>query len=107
MIGNPSAADLKTLRGGVKLEDGVTAPAEVEVLRITPGSRDSGITELRIVIREGRHRQVRRMLHGVGHKVNALQRVGFGPLKLGRLKVGGWRVLGEAEVAALNRAVSG
>ena len=96
VTGNPNAQDLETLRTGVKLDDGVTAPAEVDVLRITPGSRDSGIAELRIVIREGRHRQVRRMLHGVGHKVQSLRRVGFGPLKLGRLKVGGWRVLGEA-----------
>jgi 23S rRNA pseudouridine2605 synthase len=107
VTGNPSSADVETLRKGVKLDDGVTAPAEVEVLRTTPGARDSGIAELRIVIREGRHRQVRRMLHGVGHKVQALNRVGFGPLKLGRLKTGGWRVLGEAEIAALQRAVSG
>jgi 23S rRNA pseudouridine2605 synthase len=106
VTGNPSSADVETLRKGVKLDDGVTAPAEVEVLRITPGSRDSGVAELRIVIREGRHRQVRRMLHGVGHKVQALNRVGFGPLKLGRLKTGGWRVLGEAEIAALHRAVA-
>lgn len=105
VVGNPSSADLQTLRTGVKLDDGVTAPAEVEVIRITPGARDSGLAELRIVIREGRHRQVRRMLHGVGHKVQALRRVGFGPLKLGRLKEGGWRVLGEAEVTALRRAV--
>ncbi len=105
VVGNPSSADLQTLRTGVKLDDGVTAPAEVEVIRITPGGRDSGIAELRIVIREGRHRQVRRMLHGVGRKVHALRRVGFGPLKLGRLKEGGWRVLGEAEVTALRRSV--
>jgi 16S rRNA U516 pseudouridylate synthase RsuA-like enzyme len=45
------------------------------------------------------------MLHFIGHKVQSLNRVGFGPLKLGRLKAGGWRVLGEAEVAALQRAV--
>ncbi|HEY4888680.1 MAG TPA: pseudouridine synthase [Candidatus Dormibacteraeota bacterium] len=105
VAGNPSAADLETLRKGVQLDDGVTAPAEVDVLRITPGSRDSGIAEVRIVIREGRHRQVRRMLHGIGHKVQSLRRTGFGPLKLGRLKEGGWRVLGEAEIAALRRAV--
>lgn len=105
VAGNPNAADLQTLRKGVQLDDGVTAPAEVDVLRITPGSRDSGIAEVRIVIREGRHRQVRRMLHGVGHKVQSLRRIGFGPLKLGRLKVGGWRVLGEAEVTALRRSV--
>jgi 23S rRNA pseudouridine2605 synthase len=105
VTGSPNARDLETLRTGVTLDDGVTAPAEVDVLRITPGSRESGIAELRIVIREGRHRQVRRMLHGVGHKVQALRRVGFGPLKLGRLKVGGWRLLGEAEIAALQRSV--
>jgi pseudouridine synthase len=105
VTGNPNAQDLESLRTGVKLDDGVTKPAEVDVLRITPGSRDSGIAELRIVIREGRHRQVRRMLHAVGHKVQSLQRVGFGPLKLGRLKVGGWRVLGELEIAALRRSV--
>jgi 23S rRNA pseudouridine2605 synthase len=58
-----------------------------------------------LIIREGRHRQVRRMLHAVGHKVQLLRRTAFGPLKLGRLKVGDWRVLGEAEIEALRRAV--
>jgi 23S rRNA pseudouridine2605 synthase len=105
VVGSPNAVDLETLRSGVKLDDGVTAPADVDVLRITAGSRDSGLAEMRVVIREGRHRQVRRMLHAVGHKVQSLNRVGFGPLKLGRLKAGGWRVLGEPEVAALRRAV--
>ena len=107
VTGSPSKIDVETLRKGVKLDDGVTAPAEVDVLRITPGSRDSGIAEVRIVLHEGRHRQVRRMLHAIGHKVQSLQRVGFGPLKLGRLKAGGWRVLGEAEVAALRRSLRG
>jgi 23S rRNA pseudouridine2605 synthase len=105
VAGTPSSADLDALRTGVKLDDGVTAPAEVEVIRITPGARDSGRAELRVVIREGRRRQVRRMLHTVGHKVISLSRTGFGPLKLGRLKTGGWRVLGEAEISALRRAV--
>ena len=105
VIGNPSAADLEALRTGVKLEEGITAPAEVEPLAVTPGSRDSALAELRIVIREGRHHQVRRMVHAIGHKVQSLRRTGFGPLKLGRLKIGGWRLLGEAEVAALRRAV--
>jgi 23S rRNA pseudouridine2605 synthase len=98
--GSPNASDLATMRQGVKLDDGVTAPAEVEILRVLPGPT----AEVRVVIREGRHRQVRRMLLAVGHRVQSLQRVGYGPLKLGRLKVGGWRVLGEAEVAALRRA---
>jgi 23S rRNA pseudouridine2605 synthase len=105
VIGNPSAADLEALRTGVKLEEGVTAPAEAEVVAVTPGSRDSVLAELRIVIREGRHRQVRRMVHAIGRKVHTLRRTAFGPLKLGRLKRGDWRVLGETEVAALRRAV--
>jgi 23S rRNA pseudouridine2605 synthase len=104
VAGSPSAADLDSLRKGVDLDDGKTAPAEVEVAGFDP-ALGSGQTELRVVIREGRHRQVRRMLHAVGHKVQSLRRTGFGPLKLGRLKTGDWRVLGEAEVEALHRAV--
>ena len=99
--GSPKSSDLEKLRSGVQLDDGMTAPAEVEVIRVMPGP----MAELRIVIREGRHRQVRRMLLAIGHRVQSLKRVGFGPLKLGRLKVGGWRVMGDAEVAALRRAV--
>jgi 23S rRNA pseudouridine2605 synthase len=98
--GSPNTNDLEKLRAGVKLDDGMTAPAEVEVLRVMPGP----MAELRLVIHEGRHRQVRRMLLAVGHRVQSLRRVAFGPLKLGRLKVGGWRVLGIAEVEALRRA---
>jgi 23S rRNA pseudouridine2605 synthase len=98
--GSPNTSDLEKLRAGVKLDDGMTAPAEVEVLRVLPGP----MAELRIVIREGRPRQVRRMLLAVGHRLQSLRRVSFGPLKLGRLKVGGWRVLGAAEVEALRRA---
>jgi len=95
---------VKALRAGVKLDDGVTAPADVEVVRATTGDRDSGRAEIRIVIHEGRHRQVRRMLQAVGHKVIALRRTAFGPLRLGRLKTGGWRVLSSGEVTALRRA---
>ena len=105
VVGSPSAADLEALRTGVKLDDGMTAPADIEVVAVTPGARESVLAELRIVIREGRHRQVRRMLHATGHKVQSLRRIGFGPLKLGRLKIGGWRVLVDAEVAALRRSV--
>ena len=104
VAGVPASRQLKTLREGVKLDDGMTAPAEVEMLRATRGARDSGRAEIRIVIREGRNRQVRRMLQAIGHKVVSLRRTAFGPLRLGRLKTGGWRVLSEGEVAALRRA---
>ena len=98
--GSPSRADLARLRSGVQLDDGVTAPAEVDVLRVLPGPA----AEVRVVIGEGRHRQVRRMLMAVGHRVLALNRTGFGPLRLGRLKPGNWRVLRDGEIAALRRA---
>jgi len=102
--GIPTARDIQALRGGVKLDDGMTAPAEVEVIRATTGDRDSGRAELRIVIHEGRHRQVRRMVEAVGRKAIALRRTAFGPLRLGRLKTGGWRVLSSGEVTAVRRA---
>jgi len=103
VAGLPASRELKALREGVELDDGVTAPAEVEVLRSTRGSHDSGRAELRVVIREGRHRQVRRMVQAVGHKVLALRRTGYGPLRLGRLKPSGWRLLSEGEISALRR----
>ena len=104
VVGRLASNELKALREGVELDDGRTAPAEVEVVRSTRGSHDTGRAELRVVIHEGRHRQVRRMVQAVGHKVLALQRTGFGPLRLGRLKPGGWRVLSEGEITALRRA---
>jgi 23S rRNA pseudouridine2605 synthase len=103
--GVPTSAHLQALRRGVMLDDGMTAPAEVALIQATRGDRDSGRAELRIVIREGRHRQVRRMLQAVGHKTLSLRRTAFGPLRMGRLKTGGFRVLSSGEVAALRRAV--
>jgi pseudouridine synthase len=95
----PTSQDVDALRRGVKLDDGITAPADVDVFR-TEGTR----AVLRVVIREGRHRQVRRMLQAVGHKTVALRRTSFGSLRLGRLKAGEWRELSPREVAALRRA---
>jgi len=83
---------LRKLREGVKLDDGMTAPARV---------RRSGRGLLEITIHEGRNRQVRRMCDAVGHPVRELQRVAFGPLKLGDLAVGAHRRLTDAEVERL------
>lgn len=104
VAGSPKTNDLESMRTGVQLDDGKTQPAEVEIVGFDPAV-GTGRTEIRVVIREGRHRQVRRMLEAVGHKVQSLRRIGFGPLKLGRLKGGDWRVLSEGEVEALHRAV--
>jgi len=97
--GVPGENDLRRLRDGVQLEDGKTAPAEAEVVGSVRGR-----TQVRLTIREGRNRQVRRMLEAVGHPVRDLQRTAFGPLRLGRLKEGDWRRLRQPEIEALRRA---
>jgi 23S rRNA pseudouridine2605 synthase len=97
--GVPSENDLRRLRAGIELEDGRTAPAEAEV-----AGSVRGLTQVRLTIREGRNRQVRRMLEAVGHPVRDLQRTAFGPLRLGRLKEGDWRRLRQPEIEALRRA---
>ena len=84
--------ELRRLREGVRLEDGMTSPAKVRQLR-------QGILEL--TIHEGRKRQVKRMCAEVGHPVKSLQRVAYGPLRLGDLAEGGVRRLTAAEVERL------
>jgi 23S rRNA pseudouridine2605 synthase len=86
---------LRTLREGVELEDGRTAPAKVRQPR-------AGVLEL--TIHEGRNHQVRRMCDAVGHKVRTLQRIRFGPLRLDDLPEGAHRRLKAAEVEGLRRA---
>jgi 23S rRNA pseudouridine2605 synthase len=83
---------LAKLRTGVRLEDGMTAPAQV---------RKVGQGVLEVTIHEGRNRQVRRMCEAVGHPVVRLERIAFGRLKLGELALGASRRLTEAELARL------
>ncbi len=91
--------EARRLREGVLLDDGMTLPAEVELLDASHGRSLVSIT-----IHEGRKRQVRRMCSFVGHPVVELHRKSFGPLGLRGLGEGAWRVLDEDEVAALRRA---
>lgn len=97
--GSPDVCDMKRLRDGIELDDGLTAPAEARTLE-----RLGGSSVVEITIREGRKRQVRRMFSAVSHPVIELERVSFGPVLLGGLERGSWRELDEAEVAALRRA---
>jgi 23S rRNA pseudouridine2605 synthase len=87
---------LASLRAGVELEDGITAPARVRRL---------GQDTIELGIHEGRNRQVRRMCAAVGHPVLELVRTGFGPLSLDGLEPGAHRRLSEADVDRL-RALS-
>jgi 23S rRNA pseudouridine2605 synthase len=95
--GTPRPGALRALRQGVELDDGMTAPAEVGVL--APGV-------LRLVIHEGRNRQVRRMCAAVGHPVRRLVRTRIGPLRDTTLAPGRWRTLDAGEVRALASAAS-
>lgn len=131
--GRPTTAQLEQLRQGIELEDGPTLPAEVEILTGDEEQRALSVLNVpeddprevwrhtnkglplrprgrfvvRLCIREGRKRQVKRMLAAVGHPVVALHRSVFGPLELGDLERGAWRVLLPEEVAALVRATQG
>jgi 23S rRNA pseudouridine2605 synthase len=85
--------DIRRLREGIELDDGPTRPARVR--RVGP--------EVEIVLREGRKRQVRRMLEAVGHPAVELRRVAFGPLRLAGLPPGAARRLTAREVETLRR----
>ncbi len=94
--GDPSPASIRRLREGVELEDGMTSPAQVS--RVSEGL-------LRIVIHEGRNRQVRRMCTAVGHDVTRLVRTRIGPLQDATLSPGTSRQLSLGEVRKLMEAV--
>jgi 23S rRNA pseudouridine2605 synthase len=95
--GRPSRGELRKLREGVELDDGVTAPAKASL---------AAPNVVRLVIHEGRNRQVRRMCDAIGHPVVRLVRTRIGPITDTSLKAGEWRRLTPDEVAALARAVA-
>lgn len=92
----PEAA--KRLERGVMLDDGMTAPAKVEILRKSQNS-----TLIELTIHEGRKREVKRMCAEVGHPVRFLQRVAFGTLRANGLRPGEWRYLTASEVLSLRQ----
>jgi 23S rRNA pseudouridine2605 synthase len=93
-----SSEGLRHLRRGVELEDGRTAPARAHLL---------GPDAARIIVHEGRNRQVRRMCEAVGSPVTYLARVRIGPVSSPDLLPGQWRHLETAEVTALFKAATG
>jgi 23S rRNA pseudouridine2605 synthase len=100
--GRVADASLERLAAGVRLDDGVTAPARV--LRVG-FDRPSDTTTFTLVLHEGRKRQIRRAMEALGHPVVRLVRVRMGPLELGRLASGKVRALHADEIAALKRHV--
>jgi len=97
--GEPTPGTLRTLREGVELDDGLTAPAKVTLVQ-----QQTESAAVEIGIHEGRNRQVRRMFEAVGHPVRRLVRVRIGPLADRSLAPGEWRLLTYAEVRSLYAA---
>ena len=93
--------DLDKLRMGVRLEDGLTAPARTELLE---RDKERGLTTFNLTIYEGRNRQVRRMCEAIGFPVRDLKRIKLGPLNLKGTARGKLRPLSEGEVDALYQA---
>jgi 23S rRNA pseudouridine2605 synthase len=98
--GRPSSAELDLLRRGIEIQGKTTLPCEIRVIKTTRRS-----TILEIVLKEGRKRQIRAMFDTTDHGVSRLIRTRIGPLRLGKLPAGKWRMLTDSEVASLRKAV--
>jgi len=96
--GKVNDAQLRALRNGVLLDDGITAPAKLSIIRST-----NTVSLLEMTIHEGRNRQIRRMCETVGVSLLELQRIKFGPLEIRNLKEGKFRELSRDEVQELKK----
>ena len=94
--GTPTSSGLRKFETGIRLEGEMTSPARIESVKPEKKS-----TRVRVVIREGKKRQVRRMFESIGNKVIHLKRVRIGNLLLGNLPRGEWRELEEKEIQGL------
>jgi len=102
VVGVPEVSDLRKLEEGVYIAEGLARATRAKVLK----KAKSGCW-LEIVLAEGRNREIRRMLAGIGHKVRTLKRVAIGPLKLGELPLGAHRKLTSMELKSLKNATDG
>ena len=106
VAGVPDPDAIDRLRTGIPLDGRRTQPADVDLLSRRSRGTEERDALLRITIREGRNRQVRRMLEAVGHPVKALARTRIGSLTDRHLKPGMWRELRAEEVRALKKSAA-
>ncbi len=95
LIGIVTNEEVESLRQGVKIDDYVTKPAKVKILKTDV---EKNISRLEITIHEGKNRQVRKMCEAIGKKVKALHRSKIGNISVKDLKIGQWKYLNEKEV---------
>ncbi len=91
------------MRRGIPLDGRRTQASEIEKISTTARA-DEGNTWLKVVLKEGRTRQIRRMFQAIGHPVSKLKRIAIGPIRDATLPLGAWRPLTPAEVERLRRA---
>ncbi|MDI3310913.1 MAG: pseudouridine synthase [Thermoanaerobacterium sp.] len=96
--GVPDKKKLDMFRNGLYIDNYKTAKAEIDILKIVNGD-----SIVKIVIHEGRNRQIRRMCELIGHPVLKLKRIKIGNLDIGNLKVGQWRYLAQHEIEYLKK----
>jgi pseudouridine synthase len=99
--GHPDEKTVEMLRAGVRMEEGVTAPAGVEIVRELPNA-----AWLRITLHQGWNRQIKRMGLAVGHPVLKIRRIAYGPVRLGSLRPGQHRLLRPDEIRKIYREAS-
>src|SRR5262249_12453230 len=99
--GRVRRSDLERWRRGVTLDDGPAVPLAVDLVR---AKRD--VNRLLFTFSKGPKHEVKRYCEALGYPVRRLRRIGFGPIALGRLRVGAWRALTAGEVRALRAAAS-
>lgn len=92
---------LRRLRKGVNLEDGMTAPAQAQIISV-----ENDVTLLKLTIHEGRKREVKRMCAAVGHPIESLRRISFAGIDAAGLRPGEWRYLNVEEVFRLRAQVA-
>jgi 23S rRNA pseudouridine2605 synthase len=98
--GYPPEEKLDRLRVGIKLEDGITAPAKINIVAT---DQEKELTTLEITIHEGKNREIRRMCEAIGYPVKNLKRIKFAFLTLEGLRRGQYRQLLAGEVEELKR----
>jgi 23S rRNA pseudouridine2605 synthase len=103
VLGVPDEHDLTRLSRGLIVDGRRTQRAEVTLMPVRRGAESASIV---VTIREGRNRQVRKMCDAIGHPVDRLRRIAFGPIRDEKLKPGAWRDLRDDEVALLRRAAA-
>lgn len=102
--GQPGERDVGRLRRGISIEGRRTLPSTIERISTT-GRGTEGNTWFRVVLTQGRNRQIRKMFELIGHPVSKLKRIAIGPVRDERLPTGAFRNLTEGEIRALRESL--